>query len=108
MYTCSRAAEGGHLEVIQWARANGCRWNRDVRERGGVRAPTGAAVVAHERLPVGRVYVLGSGEGREPRDAAVGARERLPVGQVDVRVGGAGRAPRSAAVGASKRLSVGR
>ena len=25
--TCSNAAEGGHLEVLQWARANGCLWN---------------------------------------------------------------------------------
>ena len=27
--TCSAAAEGGHLEVLQWARANGCPWDRD-------------------------------------------------------------------------------
>jgi hypothetical protein len=25
--TCSRAAEGGHLEVLQWARDNGCPWD---------------------------------------------------------------------------------
>ena len=25
--TCWSAAAGGHLEVLQWARANGCRWN---------------------------------------------------------------------------------
>jgi hypothetical protein len=25
--TCSRAAEGGHLEVLQWLRANGCPWD---------------------------------------------------------------------------------
>ena len=24
--TCASAAEGGHLEVLQWARANGCPW----------------------------------------------------------------------------------
>ena len=23
-----RAAEGGHLEVLQWARANGCPWSK--------------------------------------------------------------------------------
>ena len=23
------AAEGGHLEVLQWARANGCPWDAD-------------------------------------------------------------------------------
>jgi hypothetical protein len=27
--TCSYAAHGGHLEVLQWARANGCPWNRE-------------------------------------------------------------------------------
>ena len=27
MNTCSRAVEGRHLEVLQWARANGCQWN---------------------------------------------------------------------------------
>jgi hypothetical protein len=25
--TCWGAAEGGHLEVLQWARANGCPWD---------------------------------------------------------------------------------
>ena len=25
--TCSRAAENGHLEVLKWARKNGCDWN---------------------------------------------------------------------------------
>ncbi len=25
--TCSSAAEGGHLEILKWARTNGCRWN---------------------------------------------------------------------------------
>ncbi|KAJ8602358.1 hypothetical protein CTAYLR_004247 [Chrysophaeum taylorii] len=27
--TCSEAAYGGHLGVIQWARANGCPWNEN-------------------------------------------------------------------------------
>ena len=25
--TCEAAAKGGHLEVLQWARQNGCPWN---------------------------------------------------------------------------------
>ena len=25
--TCHEAAEGGHLAVLQWARANGCQWD---------------------------------------------------------------------------------
>ena len=28
--TCYAAAEGGHLEVLQWARANGCPWDSGV------------------------------------------------------------------------------
>jgi len=24
---CSNAALNGHLELLKWARANGCRWN---------------------------------------------------------------------------------
>ena len=27
VYTCSYAADGGHLEVLKWARANRCPWN---------------------------------------------------------------------------------
>ena len=33
-----RAAKGGHLEVLQWARANGCPWDNqtllEARENG--------------------------------------------------------------------------
>ncbi len=25
--TCSRASKSGHLDVLKWARANGCNWN---------------------------------------------------------------------------------
>ena len=28
--TCTYAAGGGHLEVLKWARANGCPWNNRV------------------------------------------------------------------------------
>ena len=28
-YTCSKAAQGGHLETFQLARSNGCPWNED-------------------------------------------------------------------------------
>ena len=50
-------------------------------------------MVARERLPVKREYVLVGGGGRALRGAAVVARERLPVEPVDVLVGGGGRAP---------------
>ena len=29
--SCMGAAEGGHLEVLQWARANGCPWDEYMR-----------------------------------------------------------------------------
>ena len=29
---CKNAAEGGHLGVLQWARANGCPWDEETRE----------------------------------------------------------------------------
>ena len=27
-WTCTGAAQGGHLEVLQWARKNGCVWGQ--------------------------------------------------------------------------------
>jgi len=34
-WTCTFAAEGGHLETLKWARTNGCPWDEDdVRVRG--------------------------------------------------------------------------
>ena len=122
-WTCAAAAKGGHLEVLQWLRQNGCEWDkwtchervRRTARAGGGRAG-GAAVVASERVPVGRVDVLGGGFGRAPGGVAVGASERVPVGRVHaggrgewaVRTGargtrtvrGGGRAPRGVAVGA--------
>ena len=29
-YLCFSAARRGHLDVLKWVRANGCRWNNDV------------------------------------------------------------------------------
>ncbi len=36
--TCAEAAGGGHLEILKWARANGCEWDSETCEsaaRGG-------------------------------------------------------------------------
>ena len=30
-WTCTYAAEGGHLEMLKWARANGCPLDEDTR-----------------------------------------------------------------------------
>jgi hypothetical protein len=106
--TCLWAAMHGHLKVLQWARANGCPWSEWTCRGGGEgRAPRGAAVVAHERLPVGPAHVRGGGDKRTPRGATVGARKQLSVGRGDVRDGGGRRAPRGAEMVARKRLPVG-
>ena len=44
---------GGHLEVLQWARANGPVGREDVRIRCSLWETRGAAVVACEWLPMG-------------------------------------------------------
>jgi hypothetical protein len=107
--TCTDAAQGGHLEVLQWARANGCPMGQvGVCVCGEGRAPRDAAVGARERLPVERTDVRERGRGRAPRCVAVGARERLPVGHDFVHEGGGRWAPRCAAVGAVERRTVGR
>jgi hypothetical protein len=31
--TCAKAAEFGHLDILKWARANGCRWAASTRDR---------------------------------------------------------------------------
>ena len=46
-----RAAEGGHLEVLQWARANGAPWNpEDCKARARYRGHEGVVqwIVAAE------------------------------------------------------------
>ena len=103
--TCAKAAEGGHLEVLQWARANGCSVGReDLPRSRGIRSPRGAAVGARERLPVGRVDLPYAAGRRPPGGAAVGARERLSVDENTCRLGRARRPPGGAAVGARERL----
>jgi len=35
-WTCARAAEGGHLEVLKWAREHHCPWTEDLEDDGPV------------------------------------------------------------------------
>ena len=51
---------------------------------GDERTAREVEAVAHERHTVGRRHELCGGNGRAPRGAAVVARERLPVGRCDV------------------------
>ena len=43
-----------HLDVLKWARENGCPWDEGTRVRGVWRPPRCSEVGALERLPVGR------------------------------------------------------
>jgi hypothetical protein len=100
------AAEGGHLEVLQWARANGCPWDEDLFPCSRRRPPGGVAVGTRQRLPLGPVDLFQcSSRGhlevlqwarangcpwdqatcsmqhrRPPGGVAVGTRQRLPLG----------------------------
>ena len=69
-FTCARAAENGHLEVLQWLRANGCPWNDETCLGGARRPPRGAAVGARPGLPVGRGHVRHRGGAWPTRGAA--------------------------------------
>ena len=94
------AAYLGHLEMLKWARENGCRGTSGTRAAWGGHLEV-LEVGARERLPVDRADVRERGEGRPPRGAEVGARERLPVGR-GTHVRGEGRPPRCAEVGAER------
>ena len=100
------AAGGGHLEVLQWARANGCPWDERLAPSRAWRPPGGAAVGACERRSVGRVDLRPGREWRPPGGATVGASERRSVERVDLPRCRGRRPPGGAAVGASERMSV--
>lgn len=96
--TCALAAEGGHLEVLRWARDNGCDWDRHTC----LHAASGGQLAALQWARAGVLEVLqwlhASGclwdaktcalaaegatwpysSGRGPR-AAPGAPKRVPV-----------------------------
>jgi hypothetical protein len=103
------AARGGHLEVLQWARANGCPWDewtcclpqqeeatwrccsghaptaapgtRDLCQCSKRRPPGGAPVGTRQRLPLGRADLFQCSRRRPPGGAPVGTRQRLPLGR---------------------------
>jgi len=43
-WTCSNAAEGGHLDVLQWARENDCPWDRSTSFLCSLISNTGALI----------------------------------------------------------------
>ena len=87
----SRDRDVGERERVLGRRAHGRVGggrNEHVRVGGAARKLGNAAVVARERVPVGRTNVRGCGGRWAPRVAAVGARERVPVGRKHVLVRG--------------------
>ena len=77
--------EGGHLAVLQWARAQGCPWDTGVLSGGFTRPPRGAAVGAHSGLPMGQAHVRERGaRGGHLAVLQWGARSGLPMGQAYV------------------------
>jgi len=63
---------GGHLEVRQWARANGCTWTE-------WECKDGASEGEHLEVPMERIHVRDDGG-----DTAVVTSERHTVGRADV------------------------
>ena len=76
--TCAYAAAGGHLEMLQWLRANGCPWDEGLAPMPRAAATWRCLQWARANgCSVGRVDLRPSRERRPPGGAAVGARERL-------------------------------
>jgi len=106
--TCARAAECGHLAVLQWARAHGCEWDTWTCQY--------AAQGGHlEVLQWARAHGCTWQEHRMCFDTAargqlesveVVAGDGLPVGREDVPLRRSGRAPGGAEVDAGARLRV--
>ncbi|AGO83379.1 Ankyrin repeat domain containing protein [Pandoravirus salinus] len=46
--TCAKAAKGGHLGVLQWARANGCPWDKQTCDSAAYSGHTDVLFWAHE------------------------------------------------------------
>ncbi len=88
---CRVAACTGRLEVLQWLRANGCPWDAIVcRDAAAGGRPRGPAVGAGQRVRLGRRRGPRGGPERAPGGRAVGARERLPMDQLPAHARGAG------------------
>ena len=79
--TCADAAEGGHLEVLQWARENGCPWGALTCFAAAESGHLDVLEVVRENgCPWDEETCAYAAKGGHLRGAEVGARERLPVG----------------------------
>ena len=70
------AAGEGQLEILKWLHENNFQWDKKTFPCGVAWAPRGAAVVARERLPVGRADARARGAFQTYGGAVVGSRER--------------------------------
>ena len=84
---CEYAAEGGHLQVLMWAREQGWPWNSRVCHRAAGAGHLQVLRWAREHdCPWNEVKALfNRRSGRAPASVAVGAGARLPVECDDVR-----------------------
>ena len=93
--TCWRAAEGGHLEVLQWARTNGCPWNEGTCSAAALGGHLEVLQWARANgCPWDRWTCTAAADEWSSGGAAVGARKRLPVDRIDARNGGGPRVHR--------------
>ena len=76
MCMCPWAAGEGQLEILKWLHENNFQWDKKTFPCGVAWAPRGAAVVARERLPVGRADARARGAFQTYGGAVVGSRER--------------------------------
>ena len=77
--TCHRAAEGGHLSVLQWARANGCEWGTYMCTAAAESGHLDVPTVGHhsKELPVECGDVHQRGKKWPSAGAAVDHRQRM-------------------------------
>jgi hypothetical protein len=101
--TCAYAARGGHLDVLQWAQASGCPWDEltcALAAKGGH-----LEVLQWARTngcPWSKQTCSSAAEGGH-----LDVLQRLPVGLVDMCSGSQGRPYRRAPVGARQWLPLG-
>ena len=55
-WTCALAASSGHLEVLQWLRSNGCPWDEWTCARAEEGGHRGIAMGAISRIPLDLNY----------------------------------------------------
>ena len=108
--TCSARRVAATCRILQWARANGCPWDGETCSEAAIHGHLELLQWARANgCSVGRVDLLPRSGRRSQLEVLKWARANgCSVGHEDLRRGGVWWATRDAAVGASERRSVGR